>query len=139
MESFSLFYLAHHYEVRCFREGSIRLWVAKDVGYAIGNKRAYKEQARFEDYEIWHKRLRVETFQSPQKHVMLTDAGLYRLLYSGRSEQVKEIRRQLFLLMNPEFAQTAGKKPSSDSGSDNDTEFDPVKKLELAVSNLGLT
>ena len=70
---------------------------------------------------------------------MITDAGLYRLLYSARSDQAKEIRRQLFLIMNPTFLEPVCKPTNrdDDSSSDDDLDkFDPQKKLEFAINSL---
>ena len=98
IEAWTLSTLNHTCQIRSYTHKGMRLWVAKDLTEVLGVGRLRLEA--FEDYEVCNEKLPAPSNGGFQNNTMLTDFGLFRVLYTSRSTKASEIRRHVFHCIN---------------------------------------
>ena len=135
MEEFTVNFVAKKCRIRHFflAEAKVRLWIACDISNALGRPNKHK-LVKFADFELWGDKIMLESSYSPRLYSMLTDAGLFRMLYSATGEQADFIRRSVFEKMYPHLFSA---RPSEETNEE--TNDDAVKDLRKELESASLS
>ena len=90
IEAWTLSTLNHKCRIRSYTHKGMRLWVVKDLTEVLGVGRLHITS--FEDYEVCNEKLPAPSNKGYQNYTMLTDFGLFRVLYTCRSKKASEIQ-----------------------------------------------
>ena len=100
MEGFTHSILAHHCRIRSFTHKGVRIWVLRDIEEVLALSSGSLRKIKFEDYEQPYEPLPCSAGQGFRNFSTVSDFGLFRVLYTTRSNRAKEIRRAVFHSMN---------------------------------------